>query len=131
MSFAGKTAIVTGASSGLGVTFSEALAEAGANVVVAALRMERLEELAGRIEEGGGHALAVGCDVADPEQVAALTQAAVERFQSALWQTSSLLLVADDEAVVIDPCISSDEVARITGRASPAGGRLHRACRTS
>jgi NAD(P)-dependent dehydrogenase (short-subunit alcohol dehydrogenase family) len=76
----GRTAIVTGASSGLGVTFSEALAEAGANVVVAARRMNRLEELAARIEEGGGHALAVGCDVGDPEQVAAMTQAAVERF---------------------------------------------------
>jgi NAD(P)-dependent dehydrogenase (short-subunit alcohol dehydrogenase family) len=76
----GRTAIVTGASSGLGVTFSEALAEAGANVVVAARRMDRLEELAGRIEERGGHALTVGCDVADPEQVTAMTQAAVERF---------------------------------------------------
>jgi hydroxyacylglutathione hydrolase len=41
----------------------------------------------------------------------------VERFESALWQTSSLLLVADGEAVVIDPCISSDEVAAIASRA--------------
>ena len=35
-----------------------------------------------------------------------------ERFESALWQTTSLLLVADDEAVVIDPCISAGEVER-------------------
>jgi NAD(P)-dependent dehydrogenase (short-subunit alcohol dehydrogenase family) len=76
----GRTAIVTGASSGLGVTFSEALAEAGANVVVAARRLDRLEELAGRIEEGGGTALPVACDVTDSGQVAAMTQAAVERF---------------------------------------------------
>ena len=41
----------------------------------------------------------------------------VERFESALWQTSSLLLVADGEAVVIDPCISSAEVAAIASRA--------------
>ena len=41
-----------------------------------------------------------------------------ERFESALWQTSSLLLVAEGEAVVIDPGISSDEVARIAGRAA-------------
>lgn len=47
-----------------------------------------------------------------------------ERFESALWQTSSLLLVADDEAVVIDPCISSDEVARIAGRAATLGARV-------
>jgi NAD(P)-dependent dehydrogenase (short-subunit alcohol dehydrogenase family) len=76
----GRTAIVTGASSGLGVTFAEALAAAGANVVVAARRADRLEELAGRIEEGGGHAAAVPCDVADPDQVAAMVRAAVERF---------------------------------------------------
>jgi len=42
----GQTAIVTGASSGLGTTFAEALAECGANVVLAARRIERLEKLA-------------------------------------------------------------------------------------
>ena len=76
----GRTAIVTGASSGLGVTFAEALAGAGADVVVAARRAERLEELAGRIEDGGGRALAVPCDVADPEQVAAMMESTMETF---------------------------------------------------
>jgi NAD(P)-dependent dehydrogenase (short-subunit alcohol dehydrogenase family) len=76
----GRTAIVTGASSGLGVTFAEALADAGADVVVAARRAERLEELASRIEDDGGRALAVACDVGDPEQVAAMTQTTMERF---------------------------------------------------
>jgi len=47
-----------------------------------------------------------------------------ERFESALWQTSSLLLVAQDEAVVIDPCISADEVARISDRAATLGARV-------
>jgi hydroxyacylglutathione hydrolase len=47
-----------------------------------------------------------------------------ERFESALWQTSSLLLVAEGEAVVIDPCISADEVARIAGRAAALGARV-------
>ena len=47
-----------------------------------------------------------------------------ERFESALWQTSSLLLVAGDEAVVVDPCISADEVARIAGRAATLGARV-------
>lgn len=76
----GRTAIVTGASSGLGVTFSEALAGAGANVVVAARRADRIEEVAARIEEDGGRAAAVPCDVADPEQVASMVRAALERF---------------------------------------------------
>ena len=47
-----------------------------------------------------------------------------ERFESALWETSSLLLVAGDEAVVIDPCISADEVARIADRAATLGARV-------
>jgi len=47
-----------------------------------------------------------------------------ERFESALWQTSSLLLVADGQAVAIDPCISADEVARIAGRAATLGARV-------
>ena len=47
-----------------------------------------------------------------------------ERFESALWQTSSLLLVAEDEAVVIDPCISADEVSRIAQRAAALGARV-------
>ena len=47
-----------------------------------------------------------------------------ERFESALWQTSSLLLVGDGEAVVVDPCISAEEVARIADRAEVLGVRV-------
>jgi hydroxyacylglutathione hydrolase len=47
-----------------------------------------------------------------------------ERFESALWQTASLLLVADGEAVVVDPCISAAEVARIADRAATLGARV-------
>jgi NAD(P)-dependent dehydrogenase (short-subunit alcohol dehydrogenase family) len=74
-SLSGKTAIVTGASYGLGVTFAEALAEAGANVVLAARSKERLDQVAARI---GSTALAVPCDVADHHQVAALVSATCE-----------------------------------------------------
>ena len=48
----------------------------------------------------------------------------VVRFESALWQTTSLLLVAADEAIVVDPCISSDEVLRIGERARELGARV-------
>jgi glyoxylase-like metal-dependent hydrolase (beta-lactamase superfamily II) len=47
-----------------------------------------------------------------------------ERFESSLWQTSSLLLVAGDEAVAVDPCISREEVARIAARADELGARV-------
>lgn len=76
----GRTAVVTGASSGLGVTYAKALAGAGANVVVAARRTDRLEAVAKEIEAGGGTALAVTCDVADAGQVENLVATAWDRF---------------------------------------------------
>ena len=79
-SLRGKTAIVTGASYGLGVTFSEALAAAGANVVLAARSRDRLDGIAARIAAAGGSALAMACDVSQNEQVSALVAAACERF---------------------------------------------------
>ena len=54
----------------------------------------------------------------------------LERFESSLWQTSSLLLVADGEAVVIDPCVSADEVAAISARAVELGARVTHVCAT-
>jgi glyoxylase-like metal-dependent hydrolase (beta-lactamase superfamily II) len=47
-----------------------------------------------------------------------------ERFESALWQTSSLLLAAGGEAVLVDPAISGNEVARIAARARELGVRV-------
>lgn len=47
-----------------------------------------------------------------------------ERFESALWQTSSLLLAKEGEAVLVDPCISTQEVARIAAQADELGVRV-------
>lgn len=66
---AGKVALVTGASSGLGEHFSRTLASAGAKVVVAARRIDRLAELVESIRADGGEALAVAMDVTDGESV--------------------------------------------------------------
>ncbi|MGQ0464999.1 MAG: SDR family NAD(P)-dependent oxidoreductase [Sporichthyaceae bacterium] len=76
----GKVAIVTGASSGLGAGFAVALAAVGAKVVVAARRVDRLDDLAGKIRADGGAALAVACDVAVPEDCRAVVDAAVAEF---------------------------------------------------
>ena len=73
----GKVAIVTGASSGLGVAFAQALAEAGADVVLAARRVDRLEETRALVESAGRRALAVQTDVADPDACQRLVDAAV------------------------------------------------------
>ncbi len=76
----GKTALVTGASSGLGVEFAKTLVAAGANVVLAARRLDRLEALAEEITAAGGAAQAIACDVTDEAQVARAVAVAVERF---------------------------------------------------
>jgi len=73
----GKVAIVTGASSGLGVAFAQALAEAGADVVLGARRVERLAETQALVEKAGRRALAVRTDVASPEDCQALVDAAM------------------------------------------------------
>ncbi len=65
----GRTALVTGASSGLGAHFARLLASQGAKVALAARRLDRLESLAAEIEAAGGTALAVTCDVTDEASV--------------------------------------------------------------
>ncbi len=75
-----KVAVVTGASSGLGVAFAQALAEAGADVVLGARRVDRLEETAQLVRDAGRRVLAVATDVADPAQCQALVDAAMAEF---------------------------------------------------
>ena len=76
-----KVAIVTGASSGLGVAFAKALAEAGADVALGARRVEKLEETKQLVEAAGRRkAIAVATDVSKPEDCQALVDAAVEQL---------------------------------------------------
>jgi len=66
-----RTALVTGASSGFGMHFSRLLARAGARVVLAARRIDRLHALVEEIEQDGGRAAAVAMDVTDESSVIA------------------------------------------------------------
>ncbi|GED97116.1 SDR family NAD(P)-dependent oxidoreductase [Gordonia crocea] len=75
-----KVVIVTGASSGLGVAFATAFAEAGADVVIAARRVDRLAETAQAIEATGRKALAVACDVADQAACQHVVDEAIATF---------------------------------------------------
>ncbi|QCC59138.1 SDR family oxidoreductase [Natrinema thermotolerans] len=76
-----KTAIVTGASSGIGAATCHELADAGANVVLAARSEDRLSDLAADLEaDHGVEALAVPTDVREESAVDALLEAAVDRF---------------------------------------------------
>ena len=65
----GQTALVTGASSGLGLRFAKVLAKAGAKVALAARRLDRLEALAAEIRADGGVAEAFAMDVTDADQM--------------------------------------------------------------
>ncbi len=76
----GRVVVVTGASSGIGQACAVAFADKGAKVVLAARRVDRLEQLVARIEASGGEALAVATDVTDEAAVENLFDRAVARF---------------------------------------------------
>lgn len=83
MEFQGKTAISTGAASGMGLLFAENWAALGGNVVLCDINEAALTEQAAAINaRGGGKAIAVVCDVRDYAQVCAAREAAVAAFGS-------------------------------------------------
>ena len=79
-SLAGKVAVVTGASSGLRVACAQALAEAGADVALAARRVPALAETASLVEAAGRRALAVPTDLTDPEACEELIRQTIDQL---------------------------------------------------
>jgi NAD(P)-dependent dehydrogenase (short-subunit alcohol dehydrogenase family) len=77
---AGRVAIITGGSIGLGRQMAEGLAEMGANVVLCARKKERCEQAAEQLRQLGMKTLALGCDVKNPDQVQAVVDATVSQF---------------------------------------------------
>src|ERR1700759_1087683 len=75
-----QVAIVTGGGGGIGRAIALALAEAGADIVVADIVPERCEEVAARVAEFGRACLPVPTDMSDTDQVRAMVARAVERF---------------------------------------------------
>ena len=76
----GKVVIVTGASSGLGVSFAQGFAEAGADLVLGARRAERMAQTAALVEQAGSRVHTRQTDVTDPEQCQQLVDAAMAEF---------------------------------------------------
>jgi NAD(P)-dependent dehydrogenase (short-subunit alcohol dehydrogenase family) len=79
-SLEGKTAIVTGASSGLGVAFARGLARAGANVVVTARRQEMIDQTAAMLREFGVKSTAIAADITNEGQIENLFARTVEKY---------------------------------------------------
>ena len=85
---AGKLALVTGASRGIGAATAEALAGAGAHVILVARAAKALEEVEERIHQAGGHATIAPLDLTDGESIAKLAAAVAER-----WPALDLLVL--------------------------------------
>jgi NAD(P)-dependent dehydrogenase (short-subunit alcohol dehydrogenase family) len=76
----GRVTVVTGASSGLGVAFARGFAQAGSDVVLAARRVNKLEQTAEMIADTGRESLVIATDIADPAQAQRMVDAAMTRF---------------------------------------------------
>jgi NAD(P)-dependent dehydrogenase (short-subunit alcohol dehydrogenase family) len=131
-SLEGEVAIVTGASSGLGVTFALALAEAGADVALGARRVELLEETRGKIEALGRKCIAVPTDVSQPADCEALVTATLDQLGdvSVLVNNAGIAQVvpahkedpADFNRVLSVNLSGSYQMAQAFGRACIAAG---------
>jgi len=99
---AGRTALVTGASSGIGEATALALAELGADVAVGARRADRLDDLAGRLRSKGVRALTLDLDVTDEQQC----RDAVERTRSELDRVDVLVNCAG--LMLLGPIVDAD-----------------------
>ena len=98
----GTVALVTGASSGIGEATALALAQHGASVAIAARRVDRLEQLARRIRDGGGTALAFEADLTDQAQA----RAAVERTSLEFDRLD--ILVNNAGMMLLGPVVDAD-----------------------
>ncbi len=125
---AGKAALITGASSGLGAHFSELLAGQGVVVTLAARRVDRISALSAKIAAQGGQADPIEMDVADPESVETALNGRVFDIVVNNAGTTASLPALDHGPAEIDPIIDTNlkgafHVARIAAKAMIDAGR--------
>lgn len=107
MSFQGKTAIVTGASAGIGREISLLLAQKGADVVLVDIRQKELEELQSLLKENGCRVMTELCDVADEARVQEVTKKVLSNYgkidilvnNAGIYRTDIGLFVQSDSSI--------------------------------
>ena len=102
--FRGQVALVTGASSGMGLATAQAFAEAGAAVVLADINEQAVRQASETLNAAGHRAIAVTCDVADEAQVAAMVTRAVAEF-------GRLDMAFNNAGIQVPPSDAADETA--------------------
>jgi NAD(P)-dependent dehydrogenase (short-subunit alcohol dehydrogenase family) len=100
--FEGQVALVTGASSGIGLAAAQGFAQAGARVVLADVNEQALKAAVDELTSAGHVVLAVSCDVSDEEQVAAMVERAVDRF-------GRLDMAFNNAGIQVPPSDAADE----------------------
>ncbi|WP_421120158.1 SDR family oxidoreductase [Aquihabitans daechungensis] len=103
-----RPALVTGASSGIGAATARALAAAGHPVILAARRVDRLDELAAKLRADGAEAVALGLDLADPDSIDACADAAADALGPVDVVVANAGQISSATALAADP----DEFAR-------------------
>lgn len=102
--FEGQVAVVTGASSGMGLATAQAFAQAGAAVVLADVNEPALREVTEALANAGHRAIAVTCDVSDEEQAASMVERAVRKF-------GRLDMAFNNASIMVPPTDAADEPA--------------------
>jgi NAD(P)-dependent dehydrogenase (short-subunit alcohol dehydrogenase family) len=121
----GKVAVVTGAGSGVGRGVAIALARAGARVVVSSRTVSKCERVVTEIEEGGGEAVAVECDVTRPEHVDGCVARALDTYAG----IDILVNAADDPRVDVPFLELTEDVMNASWRTGVLGTvRCMQAC---
>jgi NAD(P)-dependent dehydrogenase (short-subunit alcohol dehydrogenase family) len=119
--FQGQVALVTGASSGMGLATARAFAQAGAAVVLADINESSLQAATDELTAGGHRAIGVSCDVSDEDQVAAMVERAAAQF-------GRLDMAFNNAGIQAPPTDAADEPAELFDRVNAINLRGIWAC---